>query len=135
MVCIYCASKTEVTNSRHQKRTNSIWRRRKCTACKAIVTTVEALDYTASVVVKEPSGTLEAFSRDKLLISLHRSLSHRKTALTDATALTDTIVGRLHLAFIDNTVDRQYLRLLARETLERFDHAAGVHYTAFHPGG
>src|SRR5690349_12838458 len=95
MVCHYCGSETNVTNSRHQKRSNRVWRRRHCQGCGTIFTTEESIDYQASVSFKTPSGALAPFQRDILFVAVLDSLRHRKTATSDATALTDTILKHL----------------------------------------
>ncbi len=131
MVCIYCASGTQVINSRHQKRSNQVWRRRQCRGCASVFTTEETVDFTKSIVVGTPSGSYEPFERDKLLLSVYDALRHRNTAQTDATALTVTIVGKLtaiHVATITSTT----IATTAHEVLRRFDSAAAVHYKAFH---
>jgi transcriptional regulator NrdR family protein len=134
MVCIYCGGKTSVVNSRHQKRANQVWRRRRCDNCKSIVTTVEGLDFEASISLRTASGALQPFQRDILFISVYESLRHRKTAAADAEALTATTLKALPLCF-DGTqaVDRQKLVQLVADTLQRFDEAAFVQYRAFHP--
>lgn len=111
---------------------NQVWRRRKCTTCGVVFTTNEVTDYGGSIAVRDHSGTLSPFSRDKLLFSLHASLQHRKTATRDASSLTDTVISRVlaqsqHSVIEDrNIVNTAYLVLL------RFDKAAAVHYEAFH---
>ena len=134
MVCIYCGASTSVTNSRHQKRANQVWRRRRCEACQSVVTTVEGVDYAASISLKTTSGALEPFQRDILFISVYDSLRHRKTAVSDAEALTATILKQLPVCFDATTaVDREKLVNLTATTLQRFDSAAAVQYRAFHP--
>src|SRR5687768_9890096 len=95
MKCIYCGSKTGVINSRLQKKTNQTWRRRQCSDCGAVFTTEEAVLTDHSVVVINKTHT-EPFSRDRLLLSIYDSLKHRKTAITDATALLGTVWGQLY---------------------------------------
>jgi transcriptional regulator NrdR family protein len=131
MVCIYCQSPTQVVNSRHQKRQNQVWRRRKCLNCHAVFSTLEAVDTEQAVHVLTNKGSA-AFSRDKLLISIYESLKHRKTALTDATALTNTIWGKLQLLIDNATLLREQVIEVTATTLEHFDEAAAVHYRAFH---
>jgi transcriptional repressor NrdR len=132
MVCPYCNSSTSVVNSRPQKRTNSIWRRRRCDNCQAVFTSTEQIDLEKSLVIAR-LGSLQPFLRDNLFISVHDSLRHRKTALRDATALTDTIIARL-LPLADNgTLDRDQIVTITTVTLEHFDTAAAVQYAAFHP--
>lgn len=132
MVCIYCSGSTQVTNSRHQKRINNVWRRRKCQQCQAVFTTVEAEDSAQALRVNRHND-LEPFSRDKLLISIYDSLRHRKTAIDDAGALTTTVQSLLY-GYIDNaTIDRDAIVEITASVLERFDNASATHYRAFHP--
>lgn len=132
MVCIYCQSDTQVVNSRHQKRQNQVWRRRKCIHCQAVFTTLEAVDFSQAVTVVR-NQTYEPFSRDTLLLSVYDSLKHRKTASSDATALVTTIIGQL-VAFIETAqLTREQIVAVTSEVLERFDGVAATHYRAFHP--
>ena len=75
---------------------------------------------------------LEAFSRDKLFLSLYKSCEHRKTALGDAKGLTDTIIGKLPAHIIGGAVSSRDIARVAQVALNRFDAAASVHYAAFH---
>ena len=132
MVCIYCGSNTHVTNSRHQKRANQVWRRRKCLTCGAIFSTTEGADTSQALSVQKKDG-LEPFSRDMLLLSVYDSLRHRKSALEDATALTGTIISTL-TPLADNAVlDRDVITTVTTTVLQRFDKPAATSYRAFHP--
>lgn len=132
MVCIYCHGETRVTNSRPQKRSGTTWRRRQCLNCHTIFTSIEKADLSKSIVVRKPKA-LEPFSRDKLLLSVYDCLKHRKTAETDASALTDTIISRSLAKIVDYELERRDLIKTVRAVLKRFDSVAEVHYTAFHP--
>jgi transcriptional repressor NrdR len=134
MKCYYCSGDTSVVNSRHQKRSNKVWRRRRCDSCENLVSTLEAVDYSASLSFKPKSGHLEAFQRDVLFVSMLDSLKHRKTAVSDATALTDAALAKLTVC-MDSTgaIDRDSLAFQVQLLLHRFDPAAGVQYAAFHP--
>jgi transcriptional repressor NrdR len=132
MVCIYCGGGTKVTNSRPQKRMNAIWRRRQCLRCGAIFTTTEAADLLRSWRIQKKS-VLEPFSRDNLFVSIYDSLKHRKTALEDASGLTDTVINKCLEHVANATLDRDDLVTVAAQTLKHFDKAAASHYTAFHP--
>lgn len=132
MVCLYCGQNTQVTNSRHQKRLNQIWRRRKCISCGAIFTTTEVVDLGGALRVHKTAG-LEPFSRDTLLLSLYESLKHRKSAIQDATALTSTVISTLHPLAEDTVIDRDVITTVSTSVLERFDKVAATHYAAFHP--
>jgi transcriptional repressor NrdR len=132
MVCIYCGHDTKVSNSREQKRLNQVWRRRNCLSCGAIFTTVEAAARERAFVVKSQAKHPQPFSRDKLFISIYESLKHRSTALRDAAALTDTVIGKLLQTNVDGTILRADIVDLTSAILKRFDKAAAVHYAAYH---
>lgn len=132
MVCIYCSGKTEVVNSRHQKRLNQVWRRRHCPNCGATFTTHEATSYEGSWRVQDAKGVLHPFLRDKLLLSLHKSLEHRPKALEDATAITATVIGELARQTDKGLLEAESIALTAHTVLNNFDKAAAVHYAAFH---
>lgn len=133
MRCLYCGGHTRVANSRRQKRANRVWRRRQCRACHTVFTSVETADLAGSVVVRKPAAAPEAFSRDKLLLSIHDSLRHRKTALKDAEGLCDTIIAKLLPRIKHATVEAVTIEATTYSVLRRFDKAAASHYRAFHP--
>lgn len=71
MECPYCHKPlTFVTNSRTTKSNSQIWRRRRCSNCKAIFTTHEIIDLSHIIVVKR-SGEAERFSRVKLYSGIY----------------------------------------------------------------
>lgn len=131
MVCVYCGHETQVTNSRHQKRANQVWRRRKCVDCGAIFSTTEGVDTSQALSVQKKNG-LEPFSRDTLLVSVYDSLRHRKTALQDATALTSTILNALMPLADKAVLDRDVVVTVTAAILDRFDKPAATSYRAFH---
>jgi transcriptional repressor NrdR len=133
MVCIYCFNKTEIINSRLQKKTNQVWRRRHCTTCNGIFTTLEQADLLTSLLYKNSSGRLESFQRDILFLSVFDSLGHRKTASSDATALTATILSNLSLRIKNATLERSDIVNVISAVLKRFDKAAAITYSAYHP--
>ncbi len=132
MVCIYCRNDTQVINSRLQKRANQVWRRRKCLNCGNIYSSIEAVNWGQAVRYKH-KDRLEPFSRDLLFISLYEACRHRKTAQTDATALTDTVLSRLWPGIADAAVTRQQIISATADVLKRFDRAAATTYRAYHP--
>ena len=132
MVCVYCSHETRVGNSRHQKRLNRVWRRRTCIKCGTTFTTSEAVDLSGSITVKHDKR-LEPFQRDKLLLSVYESLKHRKTALSDATSLTDTIISGLYPLMHSAMIENDQISQVVFAVLERFDKPAAVYYAAFHP--
>lgn len=132
MVCIYCGSKTSVSNSRMQKRRNTVWRRRTCDECSATVTTIESIDLENAVIITSGRHH-EPFSRDKLFISIYESCKHRNDAQISATALTDTIITMLHPLIRDASIARLDIKKITIKVLHRFDKPAAVYYEAFHP--
>ncbi len=133
MVCIYCDAKTSVTNSRKRARDKSVWRRHKCTSCSATFTSVEQVDWPQAVLFKANGSHTEPFSRDKLLISVHHSLQHRKDATEASTELTNTILSRLVHNIVDASISRATVITVTTEVIKRFDKAAAATYAAYHP--
>lgn len=140
MVCIYCSAKTAVSNSRPQKSRNQTWRRRLCQACRAVFTSIEAIDLSQSLIVAKTSQNaeeptiddLQPFDRDHLFISLYESLRHRPTAASDARGLTDTIVAQIIKQSEQGLIPVLTITKITVNTLQRFDQAAASHYAAFH---
>jgi transcriptional repressor NrdR len=132
MVCTYCGGKTEVVNSRHQKRANQVWRRRHCLNCSATFSTHEQATYDTVWRVQTRNATLEPFHKQKLFIELYKACEHRPTALDDATALTDTIVGLLRKHATHGLLESNDIALTSHEVLRHFDKAAAVYYEARH---
>ena len=132
MVCIYCGSKTKVTNSRAQKKTGQTWRRHTCTVCGAIFTTIEAPDLSGSLRFVAHDTTLRPFERDVLFVSITQALGHRRDAVAAASALTATIIAQLLKTAEGGLITRSKVVSTAAATLTRFDKASAVHYTAYH---
>jgi transcriptional regulator NrdR family protein len=130
MVCLYCSEKLRVSNSRTQKSTNSIWRRRSCPACRAVFTSIEAISLENSIRVSD-SKALEPFMKEKLFMSVYESLKHKQKPLQDARDVTETICSKLMRQHIQAaTLDRQVIISVATEILRRYDSLAGMHYQA-----
>ncbi len=134
MVCIYCKSGTEVTNSRAKALTPSVWRRRMCKSCVAQFTTTELPVYEKSLSVSSVAHKKSRpFSRDKLFLSLYKSLGHRQDALNSSTALTGTVIGHLISSRPhDGLINPHTISKLAYETLKRYDTLAASSYKAYH---
>lgn len=132
MVCVYCGHSTAVNNSRPSIKSRSTWRRRECKSCGSIFTTRETVDYESSLRVQKDKA-LEPFYRDKLLISVYGSLSHRKTALSDAGAVADTVTIKLLDHSKRGLLSSQEIVEVTLSVLRRFDKAAATHYQAHNP--
>lgn len=133
MVCIYCFGPTQVTNSRSQKRTNTVWRRRQCRRCRAIFSSIESGSYATTLVVQKDTSHIVPFSRDELFLSIYEACRHRPTATTDASALTDTAISKLVPRNKAGAIERKAIVETVGDILRHFDHAAHVQYTAYHP--
>ena len=132
MVCIYCGAATRVTNSRHRKQTAQVWRRRICVSCGAVFTSTEAVDYPKSLALEMPDKSLRPFTQEKLFLSIHKSCEHRKLAVDDAAALTDTVIAKIVRTGTQSVIPAQQLAKLVHETLTNFDSASAVQFAAYH---
>jgi transcriptional regulator NrdR family protein len=132
MVCIYCGNKTKVTNSRPQVRLGQTWRRRECTRCHAVFTSVEQVALTDVLRAKKRSGTLEHFERDKLFLSIYRSVDHLPESIGLARELTDTVLGKLFRKKpMSPIIDTFEISRLTAQTLKAFNAASSVRYLSF----
>lgn len=136
MVCIYCSSNTQVTNSRSQKKLNQVWRRRQCMQCRSIFTTHELTDLSTSLAVSYSPTDLRPFVRELLFMSIYESCKHRPQAIYDATHISQTVIAKVFttLSQADNgVITRDTLVEICAATLEAFDSAAATMYGAYHP--
>lgn len=108
------------------------WRRRQCLNCGSIMTTKEKVDLSGSLVVKDENGSLEPFYEDKLFVSLHDSLSHKKAPLADARALSNTVISKVLGQSNDGLINKEQIIESCYQTLSRFDKAAATYYRAHH---
>jgi transcriptional regulator NrdR family protein len=136
MVCIYCGSPTSVNNSRLQRHNNHVWRRRSCTGCKSVFTTIERPDLSGSFVVGTSGaqkGQLKPFNRDKLFLAIYECCKHRPDALEEASSLTQTVINQLVLEKRENgLIERAEIAQKTFNSLERLDTAAAAIFAAYH---
>ncbi|MDB5168667.1 MAG: nrdR [Candidatus Saccharibacteria bacterium] len=132
MVCIQCGHETSVANSRHQKRSNQVWRRRKCQNCGCIFSTTETTNYSGSWRVLGNNGRLHPFSRDKLFISIYESLQHRRGAIHEADGLVTTVISKLSPHVKNGVIKSGDVVTVTQVALNRFDNVGSTHYQAFH---
>lgn len=131
MFCPYCASDTKVTNSRPSAKHPEVWRRRQCKVCNNIWTTREYLDLSTTHRVFNRNSKIQAFQRDKLFLSIKDSLSHRKNSLTEASALTDTVLSRI-LTLKRGLISTSDIFVIVHGIIKRFDPTAAAVYKAKH---
>ena len=70
-------------------RLNGTWRRRECTGCHAVFTSTEMVALTDVMRAKKRSGIIENFERDKLFMSIYRSIDHLPDPIKLSRELTD----------------------------------------------
>ncbi len=109
-----------------------MWRRRQCLICSAVFSTIEAADITRALTVISTTDS-QPFLRDNLFATIYDSLKHRKSALLDATALTNTAIAQLYVIADDGKIERDAITMVVETMLRRFDMAAATSYKAFHP--
>lgn len=131
MICLYCKADTSVTNSRLQRRSNNVWRRRQCKACRAVFTTHEAIDLGSTLLVaKKPP---QPFKTDLLFTELLLALQDRKDCYTAAREATHTVIQKL-LKLSNKPLFEP--RQISRETagvLLKLDKRAYLRYVSEHP--
>lgn len=131
MVCPYCKKDSQVVNSRHQKRTNSVWRRRKCVNCGAIWTSLERIELPTVWRVRKGNHLTE-FRQETLLISLYEALKHRKSADVDAKYVCDTVIAKL-ARHNSPELTTELIKKTSHDILRRYDKVAASLYNVTHP--
>jgi len=129
---MYCGAPTQVANSRSQKRNNTIWRRRSCTKCDSVITTIERADLGSALRVSYAPHRLVPFSRDILFVSIYEACKHRSSAVRDAINLTDLVIGRLIAQASDGLIQKERIAATTVKALQPFDGAAAAVYAGFH---
>lgn len=132
MVCIYCGGETRVTNSRHQKRNNRIWRRRQCLRCKSIFTTKESID-TSSALFVDKNDNLEPFIEDLLFTEVLLALQDRKDAYTASREVTNTVIKNILKLPEKPVFSPSSISTTTAKVLKSFSRRAYLRYVAEHP--
>lgn len=130
MNCPYCAIDSRVTNSRLQKRSNSVWRRRTCPNCGAIWTTIESMKGSVTFKVKSNEDLVD-FRPEILLISIYECLKHRKHPAQDAQYVFETVLG--NLGRTNNSIyTTELIAINCYKVLKRYDKLASDLYKVTH---
>lgn len=132
MVCPYCSSETSVINSRHQKRSNQVWRRRQCQKCRATFTTHEIIHLPTVFIVKTNRGEI-AFTPDILYREIFSALRGHQRSYEAAQELTATITQRTLKKASGGLILAQDISAEAAGVLKRFDKQAYLRFVAEHP--
>jgi transcriptional repressor NrdR len=132
MVCIYCGKDTKVTNSRYKTRLKQVWRRRQCLKCGANFTTNEVYDLKTALIVIKKDGSTEPFQRDKLLLSIARSLDHIQNSPQTSSDLTDTVLRHmLESQNMKPNISTTDISFYSSRVLKRFNAASSIKYLSF----
>ena len=132
MECIYCGKQTKVTNSRPQIKDHQTWRRRKCLACHATVTSVESYTLEDALRVEKKNGTYQQFYRDKLFVSILMAVEHLPEPVITANSLTATVLRHiLSPKPLDPLVSSKTIAKQTSIVLRRFNAAAAVRYMSY----
>lgn len=132
MVCIYCGGQTKIFNSRLQRRSNTKWRRRRCSKCLAVFTTQESPDLASTLMVSR-NGAYEPFLTDLLYTEVLLALQDRKNCYIESREITSTVISKL-LKLPSSPLFKP--AQISRETakvLKRFNRRSYLRYAAEHP--
>ena len=130
MNCPYCGADSKVANSRQQKKSNSVWRRRECKRCHAIWTTEEHFRADSVFKVSADDHLLD-FAPEKLTTSLYKALKHRKTAESDAKHLTRTVMNKIQ-DYQRAIIPKKVIKDTTLSVLKNYDKLAADLYRATH---
>jgi transcriptional regulator NrdR family protein len=83
-------------------------------------------------MIKSNDETITPFVKEKLLISIDRSLGHRLDHVNEAVSLTNTVVAKLQARYKTPLLDKKDIVAIVREVLKNFDSVATVYYSAYH---
>ncbi len=131
MICIKCGqNNTSVVNSRQNKKTCTVWRRRRCKDCGYIYTTYEDVALDQLQVISD--DTTFPFHHTKLLISIASCFEHTPAKRAEnAEALTKTVEAKL-LHSGSKTTSGTICEAVY-SSLKHYDRLASVQYAAKHP--
>jgi transcriptional repressor NrdR len=132
MVCPYCHHDTSVENSRLQKRSNQVWRRRQCKACKAVFTTHEAIDLSSTLLVHR-SGSTQPFIADLLFTDILLALQDRKDCYLAARETTHTTIKILLKNPNKPLFEAKQISAAASVVLKKLDKRAYLRFVSEHP--
>lgn len=129
MRCPFCGSEdTQVLDTRSNPDTNSIRRRRKCTACDKRFTTYEKVELRMPRLIKK-DGTRMDFDRDKLAGSMMVALRKRQVATDKVDIAIDRIEERLRATGEREVPTAKVGELVMRE-LARLDKVAYIRFAS-----
>lgn len=127
MKCPYCGHlENRVVDSRLNRESTAIRRRRVCDACNRRFTTYERLEMTMPMLVKK-DGRREAWDRNKVLEGLKKACEKRPVSMERLEELVDSLERELH-----DTGEREVpVKLVGEKVMESLRKLDGVAYVRF----
>lgn len=133
MVCPNCLnSQTQVYNSRHVKKNNSTWRRRRCKICNFTFTTIESLDLSSFIKIKK-NNKLEPYSKAKLSLSIANSCRHLDNSNEATFYLLDTIEKEILHTKKEGIISVSVIVKICLRILKHYNTRAFLRYITEHP--
>lgn len=132
MICVFCDSiKTSVSNSRLTHQGSQVWRRRYCEKCGRTFTTRENVELGFLEVLKL-NGSIEPFSRSKLIYSVINACSHMPNNVDASIHLVETIERGIlkNLEENSSTVSSDDISQAVSRVLKRYDPLAHLKYAS-----
>jgi transcriptional repressor NrdR len=125
--CPYCGGQeSKVIDSRGLDEV--VRRRRKCLACDARFTTYERIQPHDIFIIKK-DGRREEFSRDKLLLGIHKACEKRPLPTGAIDKFVDAIEAELYNVG-KSEVSSSYIGDLVMEGLRKLDHIAYIRFAS-----
>ncbi|MBS5918821.1 MAG: transcriptional regulator NrdR [Varibaculum cambriense] len=126
MHCPFCHNDdSRVIDSRIAEEGNAIRRRRECTKCNKRFTTIE----TAALSVKKRSGTLEPFSREKVISGVRKACQGRPVSSDDLAKLAQQVEENLR-ASGKSQIDSHCIGRAILEPLRELDVVAYLRFAS-----
>lgn len=131
MICVNCFhEKTNIVNSRPQKKSPVTWRRHHCLQCGTIFTTYERPSLEDQLVLNA-NGSHSPFSIGKLTSSISRAFQHNKHAADfDSYPLALSIQDTLLINHRNISVDD--IAAVTHHIIRNYDKLAAIQYAAQH---
>lgn len=127
MVCPRCQGKTQIYNSRSNKRTLQTWRRHRCQSCGFVFSTREIIEADQALQIVQ-GETRESFSRARLLLSLAQACSHRSDDAEAAFYLANVVETKLFSLSAQGIISKQQIITTTLTALKNYDTKAYLKY-------
>lgn len=129
MKCPFCGSlDSKVIDSRHIEESNSIKRRRECTACEKRFSTYEKIETMPIMVIKK-SGVRQEFDRRKLLTGIRHACEKRPVSLE----MMEKVVSEIEMQISNSLmqeVEAEKIGEMVMERLKKIDEVAYVRFAS-----